>query len=502
MDDREKAIRLRLKNDLEHYASKCLKIRPKEGADAPLLFNTAQRYVHQKIEQQKAETGKVRALVLKGRQQGVSTYTEGRFYHQTTHNPGVQAYILTHQDDATATIFEMVERYHANCPPLVKPSTSTSNKKELKFNRLDSGYKVATAGSKGAGRGGTIRLFHGSEVAYWPNAETHIKGALQAVPNARGTEVILESTSDGPKGVFYEMCKAAKAGIGEYILIFVPWYWQTEYRLPVPLGFQLTEEEREYSDKCGGLDLGQLAWRRAKIVELGGVENFRREYPADVDEAFKADAKGALWKRDTIKKHRINRSEMPELHRIVVAVDPMASTDAEGAETGIVVAGVGPWLVGKEYKTHAFVLEDASLHASPKGWAERVQQAVKEWLADRIVAEKNNGGDMVEHVLLSVEGAGLVPVTLVWASRGKHARAEPVAALYEDGQVHHVGEHVALEDQQCTWKPGGPSPNRIDALVWAIWALMLENGIDEKTAAAGGEVAPVEDDHPADSWEY
>lgn len=504
MDDRERAIRLRLKNDLEHYASKCLKIRPKEGADAPLLFNTAQRYVHQRIEKQKAETGKVRALVLKGRQQGVSTYTEGRFYHQTSHNRGVQAYILTHQDDATTTIFEMVERYHDNCPPLVKPRTSTSNKKELKFSLLDSGYKVATAGSKGAGRGGTIRLFHGSEVAYWPNAETHIRGALQAVPNAKGTEVILESTSDGPKGVFYDMCKAAEAGIGEYILIFVPWFWQTEYRSPVPLGFQLTEEERVYSDKCGGLDLEQLTWRRGKIAELGGVDSFRREYPADVHEAFTADAKGALWKRDQIKRNRILLSELPELDRIVVAVDPMASEKGKNAdaETGIVVAGRGKWLEGNEYKPHAFVMEDCSLNASPKGWAERVARAVREWLADRIVAEKNNGGQMVETVLLSVEGAGLVPVQLVWASRGKVTRAEPVAALYEANKVHHVGEHPALEDQQCTWKPGDKSPNRIDALVWAIWALMLEEGLDDDTAAAGGEVAPVTESHTTDDWEY
>lgn len=475
MDEREKRIRRRLRDDFGHYAGKCLKIRTKGGKVAPLVLNQAQSYIHSRLEEQRAETGKVRALILKGRQQGASTYVEGRFYHQTTHRRGVRAFILTHTDDATKNLFDMVERYHENCPALVKPRTSKDNARELIFDRLDSGYRVSTAGSKGAGRSATIQLFHGSEVAYWPNADTHMAGALQAVPNAPGTEVILESTSDGPQGLFYEMCRAAAAGESEYILIFVPWYWQDEYRRTLPAGFVPTEEEQAYSAKCGGLDLEQLAWRRAKIVELQGVENFRREYPADVAEAFTADAKGALWRRDQIRENRLLASEAPSLYRIVVAIDPAASKKATSAETGIVVAGLGNWVHGDEVLPTTFVLEDASLRGSPHEWAKRALKAYDDWQADRIVAEKNNGGDMVETVIRTVPGAGHVPITLVWASRGKQTRAEPVAALYEQGLVRHVGEHIALEDQMCTWKPGDESPDRIDALVWAVSHLMLDD---------------------------
>ncbi len=174
---------------------------------------------------------------MKGRQQGCSTYTEGRFFQRVTHYKGLRAFILTHKDEATAAIFGMAKRFYTHCPVSLRPLRSASNAKELVFSLLDSGYKVSTAGSEGTGRGETIQLFHGSEVAYWPNAETHVAGALQAVPDEPGTEIILESTSNGRQGLFYAMCAAAMRGEGEYILVFIPWFWQREYRKAPPVGF-------------------------------------------------------------------------------------------------------------------------------------------------------------------------------------------------------------------------------------------------------------------------
>src|SRR5262249_35093249 len=156
---------------------------------------------------------------------------------------GTRAFILTHMDDATNSLFGMAKRFYEHCPPVVRPSLKASNAKELIFDGLDSGYKVGTAGSKGTGRGETFQPFQGSEVAYWPNAQTHVAGARQAVPDEPGTEVILESTSAGRKGLFYEMCAAAMRGEGEYILVFIPWFWQREYRKPVPEGFEPTADE-------------------------------------------------------------------------------------------------------------------------------------------------------------------------------------------------------------------------------------------------------------------
>lgn len=279
-------IRKRLRDDFRHYAKKALKIRTKEGRVEPFLLNKAQEYIHDRLEEQMHRTGKVRALILKGRQQGCSTYVGGRFYHKTTHRRGVRTFILTHEDAATQNLFDIVNRYHENCPDLIKPSTGAANAKELIFDRLDSGYKVGTAGTKGVGRSSTVQYFHGSEAAFWPNAESHAAGIMQAVPDAPGTEIILESTANGVGNLFYQMWREAEAGQGDYQAIFVPWFWQPEYRKDVPPGFELTPDERDYQAQWG-LTLEQIAWRRAKIAELRDSELFDQEYPANAAMAFK-----------------------------------------------------------------------------------------------------------------------------------------------------------------------------------------------------------------------
>jgi len=258
--------RLRLRDDLDFYARNCLTIRPKTGKVESFRLNRAQLYIHGRLEAQKAETGRVRALILKGRQQGCSTYVGGRFYHVTTWNKGLRTFILTHEDAATQNLFEMVNRFHEHCPEQVRPSTSAANAKELFFDALDSGYKVGTAGTKGVGRSSTIQLFHGSEVAFWPHAETHAAGVLQAVPDVAGTEVILESTANGLGNFFHAKWQDAERGLGDFIAIFVPWFWQDEYQKEPPDGFVLTEEEGKYK-ALYDLSDSHMAWRRAKIAD-------------------------------------------------------------------------------------------------------------------------------------------------------------------------------------------------------------------------------------------
>ena len=150
----------------------------------------------------------------------------------------MRAFILTHKQEATDNLFSMVERFHLNCPAPVCPQIGRSNAKELAFSLLDSGYKVGTAGTEGVGRSDTIQYFHGSEVAFWKNADSHISGVLQAVPDEPGTEIILESTANGLGGLFYSMCKAAERGDSDYILIFLPWFWHGEYRKAPPRGWK------------------------------------------------------------------------------------------------------------------------------------------------------------------------------------------------------------------------------------------------------------------------
>lgn len=172
------------------------------------------------------------------------------------------------------------------------------------------------------------------------------------------------------------------------------------------------------------------------------------------------DIEGALWTYAMMDAARV--SEAPEMVRIVVGVDPKTSSEAD-SETGIIVAGTGT-------DGHFYILEDCSVNDSPEAWARRVVSAYTRHKADRIIAEANQGGDMVTSVLRTVERN--ISITPVWASRGKQTRAEPIAALYEQGRVHHIGALPQLEDQMCTWVPGAPSPDRMDALVWAVTALM------------------------------
>jgi phage terminase large subunit-like protein len=177
------------------------------------------------------------------------------------------------------------------------------------------------------------------------------------------------------------------------------------------------------------------------------------------------DNPDALWSREGIDACRLR--EPPELVRVVVAIDPAATSKDSSDETGIVVAGLGT-------DGRGYVLADRSGRFKPDAWARRAVEAFHEFRADRIIAEGNQGGEMVAHVLGTVE-AGL-PLRIVHATRGKATRAEPIAALYEQGRVSHVGGLPQLEDQLCTWTPGGSSPDRLDALVWALTELMLGRG--------------------------
>ena len=181
------------------------------------------------------------------------------------------------------------------------------------------------------------------------------------------------------------------------------------------------------------------------------------------------DNPNALWTREKIEEHSVTSA--PELKRIVVAVDPPGSE--EGAECGIVAAGLG-------YNDHAYILDDSSLHAKPDVWGKMAVDVYTRLEADRIVAEINYGGDMVGHVINTVPGGKNASFSTIRATRGKTRRAEPVAALYEQGKVHHVGRFPVLEDQMCDWDPNVPdkdqdSPDRMDALVWALTELMLDD---------------------------
>lgn len=197
------------------------------------------------------------------------------------------------------------------------------------------------------------------------------------------------------------------------------------------------------------------------VAKYEGTRLGRQELAGEILE----EAEGALWTRDMIR----HREKAPALLRVVVGVDPPASSSGESALCGICVGGLG-------VDRRGYVLADYSARMSPGAWGGKVIEAYDTFAADRIVAEGNQGGEMVAHTIQTVRPGA--PVTTVYASRSKQARAEPVAALYEQGKVDHVGGFPDLEDQMCTWEPlsGDPSPDRLDAMVWAMTELAVGGG--------------------------
>lgn len=256
---------------------------------------------------------------------------------------------------------------------------------------------------------------------------------------------------------------------------------------PIPLIRELVKDARSPQNPQGSVALvtGSTYENQAnlspkfirKVVRrYEGTRLGRQELHAEL----LMDTPGALWTRELLEACR--ESHAPELVKIVVGVDPMAGEPDEenddpsvegrlafGKATGIIAAGLGA-------NGHGYVLEDLTLSGLPSEWGDQVVSAYTKTRANEVVGEINNGGKMVAFVVgVAAQKARVVlPFREVRASQGKYTRAEPVSMFYEQHRVHHVGMFPLLEDEQCTWKPGRPSPNRIDALVWALWALMIE----------------------------
>ena len=216
-----------------------------------------------------------------------------------------------------------------------------------------------------------------------------------------------------------------------------------------------------------------------KYLPQSFLEEVRARYAGtrlgrqELDGVLLEEVDGALWRHEVLEKSRVHTT--PDLDRIVVAVDPPVSGHAGSDACGIVVAGVS--MQGRPEDWIAYVLEDATLQGvSPAVWAEQAVAKMQAYKADRLVAEVNQGGALVEHLVRQVDPA--ISYRAVHASTGKVARAEPIAALYERGRVVHVGGFDALEDQMCRMSlrgyQGSGSPDRVDALVWAIWALLVD----------------------------
>jgi hypothetical protein len=280
------AVRKKLKDEFPFYAKSALKIRTKEGEILPLVLNSAQCILEKAIEDELKSRGFIRIIILKARQQGLSTAVGGFMYFSVSQSKARKAMVVTHHADSTRALFDMTKRFHENCPELLRPSTKYSSRRELSFDNLDSSYVVATAGGESIARGETISHLHASELAFWPptSAKDNWNGLIQAVPDTKGTAVFIESTANGITGLFYDLWRGAVEGRNGYRPVFIPWFLDKSYRAPCTEKLDYTPDEESLIARFA-LDDEQLMFRRQRIAQ-SSQELFKQEYPAVPDEAF------------------------------------------------------------------------------------------------------------------------------------------------------------------------------------------------------------------------
>ncbi len=319
MDDKRSGVKNRLATDYLYYAPRCHKITNKSGQLVPFKLNESQLYVHNLLQKELERKGYVRAIMLKCRQWGGSTFVESWYYHKISYRKGKRAVIMTEADLSRDNLFNMVKTFHENAPKKVRPQTLRSNEKALIFDTpkgspvkgLKSRYDVKTCESKG-GLGITTHYIHLSEYAFFKdNALNTVAGLLESVPSEYpailGTQVIMESTANGVGGIFYNTWKEsekqeAKGKEPDYLRIFIPWFYHSNYSKELNAEqFQEIKDTLDDDEKwllkqelpSGAMvSYNQLAWRRWKVSTMSAPmgytkeEFFRQWYPATADEAF------------------------------------------------------------------------------------------------------------------------------------------------------------------------------------------------------------------------
>ena len=322
---------IKILKSLPLFAKNFLVIHDKAGRECHFELNRAQQYIHERLEAQLAATGKVRALILKGRQQGVSTLVQARFFHKTVTKRGKKSFILTHHADSTRALFEMTKRYSENIDKTLFPQPDKKNDNTLMYNRLGSGYRVGTAGSVEVGRGMTNQYLHLSEYAFYKDPGKIGLGLLNTVAEIEDTEIIKESTANGQSNDFYADWIAAKNGSSRYQAIFVPWYWQEEYCIE-DLTFRPDEQEQKWLNEfaSNGLRLGHLNWRRIKLQDIKGdyeqkCRKFRQEYPFTDEEAFLSSVTDTFIQVEHVKRARTQKVDSQS--NLIIGVDPARKGD-------------------------------------------------------------------------------------------------------------------------------------------------------------------------------
>lgn len=331
----------RLKDDLPYFAENFLIIKTKNEGHIKFKFTNIQYDAHCKIQERKKLGKPCKIVFLKSRQVGMSTMTEARFFSNILFRKAKNAFVLADKSDSAHNIFDMTKRYYDNLPAPLKIDLLKDSTEELLL-KTDSSFRVGTAGSKSVGRSMTINYFHGSEVAFWANANDIVSGMLQTIPDNPDSELILESTANGTSGdgaYFYNLVQSGLEKNSDYLTLFYAWYQQHEYQRKLtrknnqiyyvngvePIIWNDEELELKY---LYNLTDEQLAWRRAKLEgDFKGREYlFRQEYPSTIQEAF-VSTSNALISLNSIELAKKSRGITSVGMPIIVGVDPARSSD-------------------------------------------------------------------------------------------------------------------------------------------------------------------------------
>lgn len=406
------AVRQRLKDDFDYYAKHALKIRTKKSEIKPLILNPAQRLLKEAVDEELANRGRVRIVILKARQQGLSTMVGGYLYYKVSQSSARKAMVITHHADSTRALFDMTKRYHDKCPEILKPHTKYSSRRELSFDLLDSAYTVATAGGDQAGRGETITDLHASELAFWPKGQAAElwNGLIQAVPETEDTNVFVESTANGVSGVFYNLWKGAVEGTNGFRPVFIPWFLDPDYRDDtVPDDFQRTPDEEDLAVKYS-LDNAQLYWRRQQIGRTS-AELFKQEYPSTPDEAFLTTGRPIFNPEqltalmDEAKQHKLHATlalegaeeigfewrENPRGELKCYYPHDPAETYYIGADVALGVRG-GDWSVAVVMDSKKRVVAKYRAHVHPDYYAHILYHLGELYNNAKLIVESNNHG--------------------------------------------------------------------------------------------------------------
>ena len=497
----------RCMTDFKYFSHACLKIKTKTDGIQPFIFNRAQNYLNSLADQMIERYGKVRIVICKARQQGLSTWVEGRGYWKTIHTPGTNAFILTHEGEATKNLFNMAKRFHSHCPAELKPITKKSNSTELLFNELDSSYGVGTAKTGDTGRGQTIQFCHGSETAYWRAAKEISDGLLEGVPDEPGTEVYLESTAAGFGGYFHSMWQNAcdideepHSNWNGYVKCFIPWFWDPKYSEISAKGFILTEDEQKIV-KAHDLSNDQMAWRRKKIAQKeGNVPQFMREYPATPEDAFNSSVNNVLINAELVvaARNKFKLDYYMPSGPIVMGVD----VAREGDDSTAFVIRQGRCMLWHKRFNNLSAMEVCS----------RVIHAMRQWHIDFVGIDSTGGYGAGVYDRLVELGFGQKVTAVNFASRAinddryKNKRAEIWHSLkcwLEDGaqipdsnslqqdfcsvtyKFDSTGERLQLESKADMKKRGIKSP---DCFVAGTKVLTPKGNVSIEALEVGDEI--------------